>query len=327
MRNARLSTHGIEIKIPIRIELVYKQLERKLPEPKLDRYKKQGKTDAEIAQLCGIEPADVLLLRGWYGIKPLHIKSPPAEPDPNRKPRLKRKYLDLIRDLRRLGLTDPARHMRRVINEEIYTNYKNGHEIQRLSKLYEVPEKKLTAFIDRRDRLERVRATEEYKQARGKELTPQLLKQYKEEGKADTDIGILHGLNASAVCQLRKKLGIAAVPSHMRDGIGPEKRTAIIMEYRAGTSIGDICEKFGINQLRWPSFCSHYLTADDKALRQESVYDSEGQKKELRRLQEKHKTDAAIGKVLGISRQRVHQIRIRLGIPPLEQNRKPEQKR
>jgi hypothetical protein len=305
---------------------IEKALERVLPERLLTSLKEQGKTDKEIAETCNVSPADVLLLRGWYGIKPAHIKPEKVPPDPNRKPRIKRPILALLRDLHEFDLMESAKLFRHARNEEIYKQYKLGYDIKKLAKMYFANEQYLSGFVARRDREERVKASSEYHKTKGTPLTRALLKKYKAEGKANIDIGILHGISADRVRGMQKKCRIKCGYAHRPVSITSDMRDAILEEYRQGKTIEEIGRRYGINPLRFSVLFSRYLSPHDKALRRAIVHDYDGQRAKLLRLQRIHKTDAAVGQSLGITRQRVHQLRGLLGIPPLRRRSPPSKK-
>lgn len=295
----------------------YTDIEKILSERVLTSLKEQGKTDGEIAERYGITPADVLLLRGWYGIRPSRIKQPRVEPGAKTTPqRFMRPMLSLVKWNRKHGF-NLLPGIRWCRNEEIYKQYKLGYDVKKLAKMYFVSEKYLTQFIVRRSREEEIKATAEYQETKGKPLTRALLKKYKDAGKPDLDIALLHGLSTAHICKLRKKYRIRGLPPKRGIVITAEMRTQILEEYREGKPIDDICSSHGINRVRFSSLLSSHLTPQLRSQRRAILQDHESQRKELLRLQQIHKTDTAIAKTLGISRQRVHQMRVKFGIPPL----------
>jgi hypothetical protein len=294
---------------------VYRQLEKILPELQLTFLNGQGKTDAQIAVAYKISPADVLLLRGWYGIKPVITKPPQTPPDPNRKPRLKRPILTIIKDLHKYNSMEFIKLIKWSRNEEIYRQYKDGTDIKKLAKMYFVTENYLKGFISRRGYSERIKSDGEYEHIKGKPLARDLLKKYKAEGKSDSCIAALHDTSTAAVFKLRKKYRIKGISQYRSAIITDEIRADILRQYRQGKPIDTICKSHDINPLNFSYLFSRYLSPQDKSHRRALVYDYAGRKEQILKLQCEYKTDAAIGKALGgISRQRVQQIRRRFGI-------------
>ena len=146
-------------------------------------------------------------------------------------------------------------------------------------------------------------------------LTCKLLKKYKKEGKSDYNIGLLHGKSTSWVWTLRKKCGIQGLYGCRYRAISKETVAAIFKEYRLATSVDDICKCFGIDRPVYMALCLRYLTADDKMAKRNILNDRK--RNELLRLQRIYKNDGDIAKVLGITRQRVQQKRVALGVPLL----------
>lgn len=288
-----------------------------LPPAALASLKAQGKTDADIATSYGVSLADILLLRRRYGIKPTVIKPAPRRPpDPNRKPRIRRPILSLIRFNHERGLElGFLTALRPARNREIFQQYKTGADIKKLAKTYYVQEPYLRRVIAWMEFEERVRASREYETAKHKPLTRDLLRRYKNNGKPDSEIAVLHCISTNKVHQLRRRYHIKGC--HVKS-IPSEPRFAMAVQmYRQGKNAAEIARRFRISPTRLQRILRPRVNDDDKKMRDAFRYNYTGQKKLLLRLQREHRTDQAIGDIWGISRQRVHQLRSRHGIPPL----------
>lgn len=149
-----------------------------------------------------------------------------------------------------------------------------------------------------------------------------MLRKYKNEGKRDYEIGLLHGVSKSYVRSMRQEYDIDCPTIFDGKVLTEQRRAAIIADYCKGMPVAEISVKHGFSPTAWSTFKAHFIPKGTKRAPKKTNTTTNYSRTELLRLQELFKTDAAIGKVLGISRQRVHQIRIILGIPPLNKKDK-----
>jgi len=299
---------------------ILQKLERILRENELQLLNEKGLSDSEIAKRYKITAADVLILRGWYGIKPIHIKPERCSANTSSKPRIKRPIRKFIKFWHERGNTHAINLLKDFRNNEIYEQYKMGESLTRLARLYFVTEQYLKSYITKRQRREAIQATEEYLKTKNKKLTKKILQNYKESGKTDYEISVLHDTSIAQVCKLRKYYGISGNKNPFFKFSGTLE-VEILEKYRNGHTINELSSKYGIKQYFIQKLLKVKCTKNDKMQHYTSIYKPEEQKKLLLKLQKEHKTDTAIGKILGVTRQRVHQMRVKLGIPAFEQKK------